>query len=367
MGGQSRRRVLELLPRPTWPIIVALGLIAAACGGGTPSPSPAPVGSPSVSPTVASPESPAASPESPAALPESPGVSPAGSPETSAIRLGLLPLADVAPVYLAVENGLFEDEGLTVEVEVVQGGAAAIPALVAGDLDITFGNYVSFFLASGQDVDLRIIAEQNRATPGFSRIMTLPNSGITDAAGLVGNRLAVNTLSNVAEITSRAQVSDAGADPDAVEYVEIPFPDMIATLERGDVDAIFAVEPFATLAVQQLEAVEIVNPYGGRLEGFPVAGFQATTQFTEQNPQTIAAFQRVMVAASQQAADDPESVVGILPTYTTLTPELASTITQPLYVSEIDVAELQRVLDLMVEFELLESAPDVNSLIVPTS
>jgi NitT/TauT family transport system substrate-binding protein len=342
--------------RYTWlGLVAAVALAAAACGGGgSPSPSAA---SPGASPSAASAEP----------SPESPSPSAAGSPEVSTIRLGLLPLADIAPVHIAIEEGLFEAEGLTIEVEYVQGGAAAIPALVAGDLDITFGNYVSFFLATGQGAaDLRIIADQNHATPGFSSIMTLPDSGIAGPGDLVGKRLAVNTLSNVAEITSRAQIKDAGADPGAVEYVEIPFPDMIATLERGDVDAIFAVEPFATLAAGELEAVEVVNPYGGRLEGFPVAGFQATTEFTEQNPNTVAAFQRAMVAASQMAADDPDAVVAILPTYTTLTPELAAEISQPLYVSEVDAAALEPVVDLMVEFEILESAPDVAGLVVAT-
>jgi NitT/TauT family transport system substrate-binding protein len=354
MAGATHRGSWASLPRRRLAALPALVLAVAACGQTGTSPS-ASVASP---PATAEPSGSAASPESPSA--------PAGSPEQSTIQLGLLPLADVAPVHIAIEQGLFEDEGLTVEIQVVQGGAAAIPALVAGDLDITFGNYVSFFLAGSQGVDLRIIAEQNRATPGFSSIMTLPDSGITEPGDLVGKRLAVNTLSNVAEITSRAQIKDAGADPDAVEYVEIPFPEMIATLERGDVDAIFAVEPFATLAKQQLQAVEVVNPYGGRLEGFPVAGFQATTEFAAANPNTIAAFQRAMVAASQLAADDPEAVVAILPTYANLDAELAGTIRQPLYVSEIDTTELQRVVDLMVEFELLETAPDVDSLVILT-
>ena len=340
--------------------VAACALIAAACGGGqqTGTLSPTAGGAQTAAPTPEGTGSPAAT--------EAESPSPAAEPEVSTIRLGLLPLADVAPVYLGQAEGFFEGEGLTLEIQIVQGGAAAIPALVAGDLDITFGNYVSFFLASSQDVDLRIIAEQNRATPGFSSIMTLPDSGISDPTALEGKRLAVNTLANVAEITSRAQIKDAGGDPDAVEYIEIPFPDMIATLERGDVDAIFAVEPFATLATQQLQAVEVANPYGGRLEGFPVAGFQATTEFAEQNPNTIAAFQRAMVNASQMAADDPEAVVEILPTYTTLTPELAGTLKQPLYVSEIDVAELQTVVDLMVEFELLTEPLDVNSLVIAT-
>jgi NitT/TauT family transport system substrate-binding protein len=196
--------------------------------------------------------------------------------------------------------------------------------------------------------------------------MTLPDSGIASAADLVGHKLAVNTLANVAEITSRAQVKDAGADPDAVEYIEIPFPDMIAALEQGNVDAIFAVEPFATLAGQQLGAVEVANPYGGRLEDFPVASFQTTGAFAQANPNTVTAFQCAMIAASELAASDPASVVSILPTYTSLTPELAAVIHQPLYVSTLDPAALQPVVDLMVEFGLLESTPDPTALIVPT-
>ena len=289
------------------------------------------------------------------------------APEIASITLGLLPLSDIAPVYIAMDQGLFEEEGLTVEIQLVQSGATAIPALVAGDLDITFGNYVSFFLASNEGLDLRIIAEQNRAVPGYSSIMALPDAGIEGAADLEGRTLAVNALSNVAEITARAQVSDAGGDPDAVEYVEIPFPDMIAALERGDVDAIFAVEPFKSLATDQLDAVEVVNPYGGRLDGFPVAGFQATSEFVEANPNTVAAFQRAMIAASQLATDDPDQVVQILPTYTELSPELAGALTLPQFVSEVDVAGLEVVADLMVEFGLLEEAPDVNSVVVPTS
>jgi NitT/TauT family transport system substrate-binding protein len=356
MRGQRPSRTsgigARLSLRWIWVVCASLVLMVAACGGSQATQSPA--GSAAASVAASGPPS-----EAPSA--------PAGPPETATIQLGLLPLADVAPVHIGIKEGHFEDEGLTIEVVPVQGGAAAIPALVNGDLDITFGNYVSFFLASNSGIDLRIIAEQNRATPGFSSIMTLPDSGISAPADLVGKKLAVNTLSNVAEISSRAQIKDAGADPDAVEYTEIPFPEMIAALEQGSVDAIFAVEPFATLAKQQLQAVEVVNPYGGRLEGFPVAGFQATTEFVEQNPNTIAAFQRAMIKSSALAADTPESVVSILPTYTTLTPELAATIAQPLYVSEIDLGELQTVVDLMVEFEVLDAAPDLNSLVIPTS
>lgn len=350
LRGEGERASTRSSWRRALALAFAIGLVAAACGDDD-------------EPESTGPTATGATATGPTATGETGG----GAPEVSDITLGLLPLADIAPVYMAMEQGLFEDEGLNVEIQLVQSGATAIPALVSGELDVTFGNYVSFFLASNEGLDLRIIAEQNRATPGFSSVMTLPDSGIDEAADLEGHSVAVNALSNVAEITTRAQIADAGADPDAVEYVEIPFPDMIAALERGDVDAIFAVEPFVTLATQSLDAVEVVNPYGGRLDGFPVAGFYATAEFAEANPNTVAAFQRAMVNASELAAGDPQQVVDILPTYTELTPDLAGTLTQPEYISEIDLARLEVVADLMVEFALLPEAPDVNAVVIPTT
>lgn len=320
-------------------LVAALGLLAAACGDDE-------------------------EPETTGGAPT--GATEAGAPEDVDVTLGLLPLADIAPVYMAIAEGLFEEEGLTVEIQLVQSGATAIPALASGELDITFGNYVSFFLAVDGGLDLKIIAEQNRAVPGYSSIMSLPDSGIEGPEDLEGKSLAVNGLSNVAEITARAQIADAGGDPDAVEYVEIAFPDMIAALDQGDVDAIFAVEPFRGIAEADLGAVEVVNPYGGRLDGFPVAGFYTTSEYADANPNTIAAFQSAMVQASQLAADEPDRVVDILPTYTELTPEAAAALVQPEFVSQIDVAGLEVVADLMVEFGLLPEAPDVNSLVIPT-
>jgi NitT/TauT family transport system substrate-binding protein len=345
--------MVSLRARRSLPALV-IGLVVAACGGTG--------GSPSASQVV-----PSAGTSASTALASGSAVASAAAPEKATIKLGLLPLSDVAPVYIAIADGTFADEGLTIEPTIVQGGAAAIPNLVNGSLDMTFGNYVSFFQATGSGgIDLRIIAEQNRAKPNYSSIMTLPDSGIKAAADLVGKKLAVNTLKNVAELTARAQVKDAGGDPNGVMYVEIPFPDMIAALQKGDVDAIFAVEPFLSLAKAQLKAVEVVNPYGGRLEGFPVAGFEATTKFTTENPNTVAAFQRAMIKASDSATANVASVAQILPTYTTLKADVASQITLPEYNSRIDPAKLKTVVDLMVEFGLLDSAPDVNTLVVPT-
>jgi NitT/TauT family transport system substrate-binding protein len=275
---------------------------------------------------------------------------------------------DVAPVFIAIEQGIFAAEGLEVSTEVMQGGAAAVPALVAGDLDIAFGAWPSFLLANEQGIGLRAVADGDAARPGFTELLTLPASGLEgNPAGMAGRTVAVNTLNSLGEMAVRSVVRDAGADPAQVQLVEIPFPDMPAALERGDVDAIWASEPIATLAKSEVGAVLVADSFSGELDGFPVAGYQATSEFATAQPDAVAAFQRAIAEASRLAADDPALVTALAPEFTSLTAELAGEITLPAYSAELDVASLERVYDYLVDFGIAEGGLDVASLVVAPS
>lgn len=286
-------------------------------------------------------------------------------PERAEITVGVLPIADVAPVYLAVERGLFEDEGLTVTVELVQGGAQAIPALVNGELDISYGNWVSFLLANQEGIELRAVAAGVAAAPGFTELLALPDSGLGgDPAALAGTTIAVNTLSNIGELAIRSTLEANGVDPDDVQLVEIPFPDMGAALERGDVDVIWASEPIPTVVKRDLDAVTVADSFIGEMEGFPVAGYQATADFVAANPRTVAAFQRAMAAAVAIIEDEPDTLTEVLLGYTSLEEEVVEALSLPSYETTIDAATLGRVRDYLVDFSMLEQGLDVEALVV---
>jgi NitT/TauT family transport system substrate-binding protein len=289
----------------------------------------------------------------------------ADGPERAEITVGTLPIVDVAPIHIAIDEGLFAAEGLTVTVEVTQGGAAAIPALIGGDLDIAYGAWPSFLIANAEGLELRAVADGTAARPGFTELLAMPGSELEgNPAGLAGTRIAVNTLGNLGELAVRSALVEAGLEPDAAELVEIPFPDMGAALERGDVDVIWASEPVATLARETLGAVLVIDSYVGTMEGFPVAGYQASADFVAANPRTVAAFQRAMAAAVERIAADAELVASIAPSYTNLEPDLAGQLALPDFRARLDVANLQRVHDYLVEFGLV--APiDVEALVVP--
>ncbi|MET0715951.1 MAG: ABC transporter substrate-binding protein, partial [Mycetocola sp.] len=82
-----------------------------------------------------------------------------GKPETTELLVGITPVADQASVFIAIAEGFFEDEGLDVTAQPAQGGAAAVPAMIAGDMQAAFATYPSFLLAQSGGVGINIVAE----------------------------------------------------------------------------------------------------------------------------------------------------------------------------------------------------------------
>src|SRR5690606_24275950 len=102
-----------------------------------------------------------------------------GGLEKTEIKVVGLPAIDTAALYVAIDQKLFEKEGLQVTPQIVQSSPEAIPMLLNGEIDAMFGNYVSMFQAHDQGaLKLRILAEGSRAAPDSLSIMVLPDSPI---------------------------------------------------------------------------------------------------------------------------------------------------------------------------------------------
>lgn len=347
-------------------LLLVLVLVLSACGGddggddvaGDPTADPTAAGDATDAPAPTEPEDdtdPTAEPTDPATEGGT------GEPEVTELAVGLIPIVDVAPLIIAQEAGYFEDEGLTVTTEFGVGGAALVPALLSGDIQVGFGNYVSHVLAIQEGFELEIVAEGIRAVEGFSGVFAMPDSGVTGPADLEGRTVSTNTLNNVGPVAINAVLQSEGADHEQVEYTEVPFPEAAATLERGDIDAAWVVQPFTALIQDQIGAELVLDPFSGPTAGFPVAGYAVTAEFAEANPNTVAAFQRALQRATDDAAAGEDVVRQAITTYTEIPPEVLENVVMPDFVATPDAAELQRVPDLMLEFGWIDEAFDFSA------
>jgi NitT/TauT family transport system substrate-binding protein len=300
----------------------------------------------------------------------SPGSSGSASPsstklETTKIVVGALPIVDTAGLYLAVKNGYFKQEGLTVTIDPVTQSTQALPDMLHGTIDVVAGaNYVSYMEAQAKGAaQLKLLVEGTACKPDTFEIAALPSSGITKPADLAGKTVAVNLTNNVQTLTANAVLKADGVNPSKVTYTVIPFPDMVAALKAHKVDAISAVEPFLTGAEASDGAKPVVSSCSGPVANFPMSGYFATQSWAQQNPNTARAFQTAMLKAQAYADANPKAVTGILPTYIKISAAAAAAVPVNDYPSTLNASDLQRVTSLMSSGGLLSSPLNVSSLL----
>jgi NitT/TauT family transport system substrate-binding protein len=289
------------------------------------------------------------------------------SADPVSITVGALPVADMAGLYLADQEGYFAEEGLDVEIKPIAGGAAGVPAMVAGELQFSTTTWPSVILAHSQGIDLKMVQENSGNAPGVNAMLTSAGSPYQDGSDLEGQTIAVNLLGGVTEIQVRDCLKSAGLEPGEYSLVEIPFPDQAAAIEGGQVAAGLVAEPFVTIGKDQGARVVIDTPVCNEgMKTFPVLGWATTAEYAERNPQATAAFQRAVERGMAMAESDPQAVAEVVQTFTTLTPELAARIAQPGWLEDrapsLERAEYTQ--DLMIEYGLLdEPVDDLGSLI----
>ncbi|GAA4910619.1 NitT/TauT family transport system substrate-binding protein [Nonomuraea thailandensis] len=294
------------------------------------------------------------------------------TPETSAnsnglekttITVGALPIPDPVSLYIANAKGFFKEEGLTVTPKIITGGAAAIPAIENGSLDISQTNYVSTFMAVSQGKKIKLVADMYQAAPNTFNIMVPKDSPIKTVADLKGKTVLVNNLKNIAQLAVTSQLKVAGLAETDVKFVEKPFPEMGNTIVSGQADAGWITEPFITANQSKHGFRKLVDTMTGQTADLPIAGWMATDEWASKYPKTLAAFQRAIAKAQQVASTDRKEIEAMLPKYTQIDAKTASVITLGAYPSELNANRLQKVADLMLEYGYLKSPIDVKSVI----
>src|SRR3954452_1478140 len=147
------------------------------------------------------------------------------------LKVGVIPIADVAPLYLGRKKGFFKEEQLTINPQLAEGGAAITPAVVSGDFQIGFSNTVSLLIAASKNLPIQIISQGvlggTSEKKAWADLLVLKNGPIKSGKDLEGKTIAVNTLKNICEVTIKASLEKDGVAVDKLKFTEVPFPDMV--------------------------------------------------------------------------------------------------------------------------------------------
>jgi NitT/TauT family transport system substrate-binding protein len=257
--------------------------------------------------------------------------------EGDKIRVGYIPIAECMPLFVAQENGYFEEEKLSVEIMQFPGGAQTLEALSANSIDIAFSNLVSLVFASAAGLDFvavwgSTIEDKDHVLHG---LVVQADSEYVNPPDLTDKSIAVNTLKNIDELLLTLFFERQGIPRDRIKLVEVPFPNMPAVLENGDVQAIAVVEPFLTISTTQRNGRVLAYYFVDALGKVWITSYCTKRSWVDSHKSELEKFENAMGRAVEFCRDNEIAARKILTKYTSLTPDLANSIHLPVFSNEL--------------------------------
>ena len=274
-------------------------LALAACGGNNNPPA-----SPSepASPAPAEPSSPS---EPAPAEPSAPTYEPA------TVRVAYMPnLGSAGSLFVGIDQGYFEELGLTVEVYQFQGGPAEIAAQASGDIDISqIGHGAHALCIEGQAV----IFQMDHTTSLSDVVVGNKSHGINTAADLKGKTVAVQAGTS-SEIILQQALAKAGLTVDDIKTVEMTVDGMTTAMITGQVDAAAAWSP-NTITLQDALGENYVN-LGGNADFLDSAIFPSSyitsKEYAEKNRDVLVRFAQALNKAHDYRLANQEYMAKLL-------------------------------------------------------
>lgn len=186
------------------------------------------------------------------------------------VKVGLLMIGN--PLVVGMEKGFFAENGIEVEPVYFRSGAEQIPALSTGTVDVILTSAsASLFNALAAGVDMKIVSDFISLVPGTSPHAMLVRRELMDSgkvktvADLKGRPIGVTAVGVYTHQAAIRILRKGGLEARDVRLVNLPYPDMVAGLASGAIDAANMTEPFVTQAVDMGVARILVD----HSEAFP--------------------------------------------------------------------------------------------------
>jgi sulfonate transport system substrate-binding protein len=222
------------------------------------------------------------------------------------LRVGYFPNVTHAQALVGRANGQFEKTlgaGVRVEWKAFNAGPAAIEALFANAIDVTYvgPNPTVAGYARSQGQAVRVIAG---AASGGASLVVRKDAGIRSASDFHGKKVATPQLGNTQDVALRSWMRanglksrEKGGD---VQVIPISNPDQLTLFLNGQIDAAWAPEPWAA---------RLVHEGGGRIflderdlwpdHQFVITNVIVSPKFLKEHPDVVKDFLRAHVGLTE--------------------------------------------------------------------
>lgn len=279
------------------------------------------------------------------------------------VKIGVLPIEDNLPFYVAEKDGLYANKGVQVELVSFASALERDTALQAGQIDGEVADILAVALLKKIGTDVKIASIGLGATPKEGRfaILSSPKSNIKDMSGLKGATLGISQNS-IIDYVSDQMLIDKGVQVNEVKKMSIPkMPVRLDMLLSDQIMAACLPDPLAALA--QAKGAHLVLDDTYRNISQTVLLFR--TQSIQDNPEGIKAAVQVYGSAGQALSNNPAQYRNLFLEKAQVPSELKESYNTPTF-SKLQLPteeEISSVMKWMVDKKLISQAYPYQELV----
>jgi NitT/TauT family transport system substrate-binding protein len=229
---------------------------------------------------------------------------PPASGEMATLRIAVLPILDALPMYVAQQEGLFENNGIKVEFIPVASAAERDQVFASGQVDGMINDSISTLFYNQEQPQIQIVRMARTATSEMPQYQVLasPKSGFTSVEDLKGVEIGISEGTVIEYITERLLEAE-GFTPEEIKSIAVPkIADRMTLLESGELKAATLPDPLSSLASQQ-GAVLMIDDTKHPEYGYSVYSF--SKNLIDQNPEAVRGFLAAIEAATDLVNAEP--------------------------------------------------------------
>jgi NitT/TauT family transport system substrate-binding protein len=280
------------------------------------------------------------------------------------LKVGTLKQGSLTNVWVAKQAGIFDRDGLDVELIEFRNGNEAIAAQRSGAVDIVLTIPGTAMAAVQRGFDLMLISGNETSqpsTPDTGSIVVRKDSGINSLADLKGKTIAISGTHTQKTVDIQAILKKAGVGPTDFQFMEMPYTSQVDALRSKQIEVAASLDPWTTLFRNSDFAKILAYDYYESLPEQPIGGWYARKDFVSRNGEATKRFAKAMCdVADYMQADLPRARKNIAD-YTGLKPDLVEQVPVNHWTCKVDLKIWQRVADMMHEGGELQKPFDVTS------
>lgn len=295
------------------------------------------------------------------------GAQQADADGTAKVAVGAVFTTATVPLWIAEQEGFFEDHDLDVTISQNPNFAASAPALLSGQLQFANAATGPVVTAVDEKMPLQILAgvsaQPDDPALGDDQVLVPADGDVERPADLEGLTVATNAVGSGPYIGVMANYLADGGAPGGIEWVVMNLNEQLPALEDGQIDAAVLSEPFTAGAVDAgfREAFNAYQVPGLDLipGGFTDAVVVTSDEYAEKNPEIVARMHDALIEANDFAQDNPDTVRDILQEKLEMDADVVEKIKLPAFIGEVRPADIQSMVDAMSDLGLIEN--DLNA------